>query len=111
SRSPSACSPSAHDHGGRVRLTLRRRPHMDEKEIRELLEHVRAGRLSRRAFMEGMLALGLTAPMVSQMFAAAGIAHAQPKPAAAPAKRGGGGLLKTLWWQAPTNLNPHFATG
>ena len=28
-----------------------------------------------------------------------------------PTKRGGGGPLKTLWWQAPTLLNPHFATG
>src|SRR5205823_1786571 len=28
-----------------------------------------------------------------------------------PTRRGGGGLLKTLWWQAPTLLNPHFATG
>ncbi len=29
----------------------------------------------------------------------------------APTKRGGGGALKMLWWQAPTLLNPHFATG
>ena len=26
-------------------------------------------------------------------------------------KRGGGGALKLLWWQGPTLLNPHFATG
>ena len=26
-------------------------------------------------------------------------------------QRGGGGPLRTLWWQAPTLLNPHFATG
>jgi peptide/nickel transport system substrate-binding protein len=26
-------------------------------------------------------------------------------------KRGGGGALKTLWWQGSTLLNPHFAVG
>ena len=26
-------------------------------------------------------------------------------------KRGGGGLLRLLWWQAPTIINPHLATG
>lgn len=36
-----------------------------------------------------------------------------PTTAAAPAptKRGGGGQLKLLWWQAPTILNPHLSTG
>ena len=28
-----------------------------------------------------------------------------------PTKRGGGGTLKMLWWQAPTILNPHLAQG
>ena len=84
---------------------------MDEHELRGLLYEVRAGRLSRRSFLETMLGLGLTAPLVAQMFAAVGVAAAQPKPAFVPTKRGGGGLVKTLWWQAPTLLNPHFATG
>jgi peptide/nickel transport system substrate-binding protein len=85
---------------------------MDEHSLKELISHVKAGRLSRRAFVATMIGLGLTAPLASQMLAAAGVAHAQPKtPAFTPTKRGGGGLLKTLWWQAPTLLNPHFATG
>jgi len=84
---------------------------MDEREIRGLLDEVKAGRLTRRSFMNTMLALGLTAPMVQHMFDWAGIAHAQPRPAAAPARRGGGGRVRTLWWQAATNLNPHFGTG
>jgi peptide/nickel transport system substrate-binding protein len=84
---------------------------MDEKDLRVLLNEVKAGRLSRRSFVETMLALGLTAPMVGQMFAAAGIANAQPKATFAPTKRGGGGALKALWWQSPTLLNPHFAVG
>jgi peptide/nickel transport system substrate-binding protein len=84
---------------------------MDERELKSLIDEVKAGRLSRRAFTQGMLALGLTGPLVSQMLASAGIAQAQPKSTFTPTKRGGGGPLKTLWWQAPTLLNPHFATG
>src|SRR5713226_6398055 len=85
---------------------------MDEHALRNMIGEVKAGRLSRRAFVTTMIGLGLTAPLASQMLAAAGVAHAQPKaPAFTPTKRGGGGLLKTLWWQSPTLLNPHFATG
>ena len=85
---------------------------MDERQIRELLGDVTTGRLSRRAFVQTMVALGLTAPMAAQMLASAGVAQAQPKaPAFTPTRRGGGGPLRVLWWQAPTLLNPHFATG
>src|SRR5205823_3139914 len=85
---------------------------MDAPEIRGLLSDVRAGRLSRRAFTGSMVALGLTAPLAAQMLAAAGAAQAQPRGETFnPTRRGGGGQLKALWWQAPTLLNPHFATG
>ncbi|HEY7521837.1 MAG TPA: peptide ABC transporter substrate-binding protein [Methylomirabilota bacterium] len=84
---------------------------MDEQALRELLNEVKAGRVSRRAFVQTMVGLGLTVPLAAQMLASAGIAHAQPKPMAGPAKRGGGGALKVLWWQSPTLLNPHFAVG
>jgi peptide/nickel transport system substrate-binding protein len=85
---------------------------MDEQGLRELLEEVRANRLSRRRFVHMMVGLGLTAPMAAQMLAASGIAQAQPKASVFnPTRRGGGGQLKVLWWQAPTLLNPHFATG
>src|SRR5919201_572616 len=85
---------------------------MDERELRILIDHVRVGRLSRRRFVQMMVGLGLTAPLASQMLASAGVAHAQPKGTPyAPTKRGGGGALKVLFWQAPTLLNPHFATG
>src|SRR6266851_1357767 len=84
---------------------------MDESDLRQLIEQVRIGRLDRRRFVQAMVALGLTAPMAAQMLAATGIAHAQPKaPSFTPTKRGGG-QLRVLWWQAPTLLNPHFATG
>jgi peptide/nickel transport system substrate-binding protein len=86
---------------------------MDERAIRSLIRDVKADRLTRRRFVQIMVGLGLTAPMAAQMLAASGVA-AQPKPASpafAPTKRGGGGPLKVLWWQAPTLLNPYFATG
>ena len=85
---------------------------MDESNLRELIEQVRGGRLDRRRFVQAMVGLGLTAPLAAQMLASAGIAQAQPKePVFTPTRRGGGGPLKVLWWQAPTLLNPHFATG
>jgi len=85
---------------------------MDHHALHELIAHVKAGRLGRRAFVQMVVGLGLTAPMAARMLASAGMAAAQPKaPAFTPTKRGGGGPLRTLWWQAPTLLNPHFATG
>ncbi len=58
-----------------------------------------------------MLALGLTAPMASQMLDFCGVARADTAFKYKPTKRGGGGALRILWWQGPTLLNPHFATG
>ncbi|MBI4594267.1 MAG: peptide ABC transporter substrate-binding protein, partial [Candidatus Rokubacteria bacterium] len=84
---------------------------MDEREIRELLSLVKKERLSRRAFVRAMLGLGLTAPLAGQMLASAGIAHAQTRSGSSPTRRGGGGRLRLLWWQAPTMLNGHFAVG
>jgi peptide/nickel transport system substrate-binding protein len=76
-----------------------------------MIDEVKAGRLSRRSFVQTMIALGLTAPMAGQMLASAGVAQAQSKLAYKPTKRGGGGALKVLWWQGATLLNPHFAVG
>ncbi len=45
------------------------------------------------------------------MLAWSGVAMAQAVPPYKPTKRGGGGLLRLLWWQAPTLLNPHFGVG
>jgi peptide/nickel transport system substrate-binding protein len=84
---------------------------MNERDLRGLLDQVKAGGLSRRSFVKRMAAVGFTAPMATQLLAYAGVAMAQSKPAYKPTKRGGGGLLKVLWWQGPTLLNPHFATG
>ena len=84
---------------------------MKEHQLRALIEDVRSGQLPRRGFIQQMVGFGLSAPMASMMLMHAGIAQAQPKTAYKPTKRGGGGPLKTLWWQAPTLLQPHFAAG
>ena len=84
---------------------------MDEHQLRALVASVKAGRLGRRQFIRGMVALGLTAPMAAQMLGWSGVAQAQSRSAYKPTKRGGGGALKVLWWQGATLLNPHFAVG
>jgi len=84
---------------------------MQERQLRALIARVKDGSLSRRAFVEKMLALGLTAPMAGMMLWHSGVAFAQSRSDYKPTKAGGGGPLKMLWWQAPTLLNPHFAVG
>ena len=84
---------------------------MDEHGLRSLIDKVKAGGMSRRAFVRRLAAVGLTAPMAAQLLAFSGVAMAETKPTYKPTKRGGGGLLKVLWWQGPTLLNPHFAVG
>jgi peptide/nickel transport system substrate-binding protein len=84
---------------------------MTEKEMRELVEDVRCGRVSRRRFIERSLEVGISLPMAGLMLMDAGIAAAQPASTYQPTKRGGGGNLRMLAWEGPTQLNPHFATG
>jgi peptide/nickel transport system substrate-binding protein len=76
-----------------------------------MIGQVKVGMLSRRKFVQTMVGLGLTAPLAGQMLSSAGLAQAQTKMPYKPTKRGGGGQLKTLWWQGATLLNPHFAVG
>ena len=83
---------------------------MNEQQLRDLIASLKAGKLSRRAFVQQMLTLGLTAPLATQMLDFAGVARAQARFEYKPTKRGGG-ALKLLWWQGPTLLNPHFALG
>ena len=83
-----------------------------EQVLRQEIDAVRSGKLSRKAFIQQMVMVGISAPMAAQLLMHAGIAQAQQyKSAYTPSKRGGGGPLRVLWWQGPTLLNPHFATG
>jgi peptide/nickel transport system substrate-binding protein len=65
--------------------------------------------------MRTMLGLGLVGPFVAH-----GLATEAPAPEAGghvtpstftPTRRGGGGKLRLLWWQAPTILNAHLSNG
>jgi peptide/nickel transport system substrate-binding protein len=79
---------------------------MDTHALRALVREVDSGRLGRRRFLAIMASLGLGAPFAAQLLAPLRAARAQP---ASPARRGG--ALRLLYWQAPTILNPHLATG
>lgn len=86
-------------------------PEHPERQIRQLIDEVKSGHLSRRSFIDAMLGVGLTAPMASMLLLHSGVAQAQTASAYKPTKRGGGGALKVLWWQGTTLLQPHFANG
>ncbi|MCU0946099.1 MAG: peptide ABC transporter substrate-binding protein, partial [Rubritepida sp.] len=85
---------------------------MTEDLLRDLIGRVKRGTMSRRGFVRRVAALGLTAPMATQLLAVTGAAPAQAQgvPAYTPTRRGGG-ALRILYWQASTLLNPHFAVG
>src|SRR3954463_2234658 len=84
---------------------------MEERELRNLIADVKTGGLSRRAFVQRMIAAGLSAPMAGLMLSQYGVAMAATGLPYKPTKAGGGGVLKLMYWQAVTLLNPHFAVG
>jgi len=85
---------------------------MDEHTLRELITEVKRCRLTRRHFLQGLGAFGIGAPMAGQLLGAAGVARAQSSPPEFnPTRRGGGGTLRILMWDAPTLLHPHFGRG
>ena len=84
---------------------------MNEGELRILFTAAAAGQLSRRALFRRLVGVGLAAPLATQLLAGAGFAQAVEQPSYKPTKAGGGGPLKTLFWQGATLLNPHFAVG
>ncbi|WP_407187785.1 peptide ABC transporter substrate-binding protein [Bradyrhizobium centrosematis] len=84
---------------------------MNENEIRERIAEVKQGKLSRRSFIRAMAAMGIAAPIASQILVWNDVAMADATLPYKPTKAGGGGTLKLLLWQAPTLLNPHFALG
>src|SRR5712671_6819222 len=84
---------------------------MEERELRNLIADVKTGHLSRRAFVQRMIAAGLSAPIAGMMLSQSGVAMAATALPYKPTKAGGGGVLKLMYWQAVTLLNPHFAVG
>ncbi|MBR0829936.1 peptide ABC transporter substrate-binding protein [Bradyrhizobium manausense] len=84
---------------------------MNEHEIRKSIAQVKQGTLSRRSFIQKLAAVGIAAPVASQILLWNDVAMADATLEYKPTKAGGGGPLKILLWQAPTLLNPHFAIG
>src|SRR5580765_6713849 len=84
---------------------------MDENQIRQLIGEVNAGRLSRRRFVRSMVTLGLTAPLANSLLPSKPARAQGAASPFSPTRRGGGGPLRLLYWQAPTILNPHLAVG
>ncbi len=88
---------------------------LEEHDLRRWIRAVADGQASRREFMRTMLGLGLSGPFVAQVLATEAPAaetsgHITPS-AFTPIRRGGGGKLRLLWWQAPTILNAHLSNG
>src|SRR3989449_11174220 len=85
-----------------------------DRALSEWLRGLRSGSLSRREFTRALLGLGLglVPPLIAELPRPVRPADAQPRRTGfTPSRRGGGGDLKLLWWQAPTILNPHLAIG
>ena len=83
-----------------------------DRALSEWLRGLRGGSLSRREFTRALLGLGLVPPLIAELPRPVRPADAQPRRTGfTPSRRGGGGDLKLLWWQAPTILNPHLAIG
>lgn len=87
---------------------------LDEAAWREWMHRVAHGMADRRAFLRYMMGLGLSGPCLGNLLATSTPAQAQTTQPVAdfvPTKRGGGGKLRLLWWQAPVILNPHLSSG
>ncbi|HLW60957.1 MAG TPA: peptide ABC transporter substrate-binding protein [bacterium] len=79
---------------------------MRKDEIHHVMTLGATGRLSRREVIVRLAMLGLGSSAIASTLAAAGL-----QPARAAGKRGDSGVIKLLYWQAPTIVNPHLAQG
>ena len=88
--------------------------------LRNLLEDLKEGRISRRQFITTLTRTGIPIGVVATLLASCSSKGSdQPKETAPtdeglpfePKQRGGGGQLKLLWWQAPSILNGHMSNG
>ena len=85
---------------------------MDEQALRDMIDDVKAGRMSRRSLRphHGRRSAS-PRRWPRRCWPRAG---SPPRPKAPRSRRPSAAVAarcKMLWWQAPTLLNPHFATG
>src|SRR5262244_2118994 len=85
---------------------------LEEHELRTWVRQVATGQASRRDFIHAMLGLGLAGPLIAEMLATPLPTRAQEtrdvQQTFTPTRRGGGGTVRLLYWQAPVILPPHF---
>jgi peptide/nickel transport system substrate-binding protein len=81
---------------------------MHKDDVHQIMTLGASGRLSRREVIARLAMLGLSSSAIGAALAGAGL---QPARAAVSGRRGDNGVLKLLYWQAPTIVNPHLATG
>ena len=84
---------------------------MHEARLRRWIGQVHSAALPRRDFVLRLAALGLAPQVASLLLGERAHAQAGARFAYKPTRRGGGGTLRVLLWQGPTQLNPHFSTG
>ncbi len=80
---------------------------MDSRRVREIVAIAMNGRISRRVVIARLAMLGLSSSAIGSALAGAGLQPAR----AAVGRRGESGVLKLLYWQAPTIVNTHLAIG
>ena len=81
---------------------------MNEKQLRGLIGQVKDGKLSRRAFVQRMVAVGLTAPMAGQMLLHSGVAQAAAHSMYKPTK-GNSTRVEFRWLDSASNPYLAFA--
>jgi peptide/nickel transport system substrate-binding protein len=100
-RSGNACAAAKCFHDAAIR---RRIVPITRHDSATLAEDLRLARLTRRQAIEHLAGLGLSAAALSAAVAALDARTVR----AAAGGRGAGGVLRILYWQAPTILNPHL---
>src|SRR5579885_68194 len=80
---------------------------MGQDDRERLVRNLRYGRIGRRQAIARLAAWGLSAGSLGSALTASSLRPAR----AAAGGRGASGVLKLLYWQAPTILNPHLSQG
>jgi peptide/nickel transport system substrate-binding protein len=81
---------------------------MRRGDAHRIIAEMRHGRLTRRQAITHLAALGLSAGGIASVLSAA---TPRPARAAAAGRRGASGVVKLLYWEAPTIVNPHLSQG
>jgi peptide/nickel transport system substrate-binding protein len=79
---------------------------MSGERTEDVVRALMSGRISRREAFVRLAVMGVSASGITAL-----LSTAAPGPARAAARRGDSGVVRLLYWEAPTIVNPHLATG